>query len=53
MKLDLAILSVVGLQWVIYPLNSVVLDMLLQHRVPVNQEPVGHIQNTVRTLKII
>lgn len=53
MKLDLAILSVVGLQRVVDPLHSIVLNMLLQHWVPVNQEPVGHIQMSVRSLKIM
>lgn len=51
MKLDLAILSVVGLQRVVHPVSSVVLDVLLQHRVPVNQEPAGHSENTVSSLK--
>lgn len=50
MKLNLAILSVVGLQRFVHPISGVVLNMLLQHRVPVNQEPAGHIQNTVRSL---
>lgn len=53
MELYLAILSVVGLQGVVYHINSIVLDMLLQHRVPVNQEPEGHIQNIIWPLKII
>ncbi len=53
MKLYLAILSVVGLQRVVHPVSSIVLNMLLQHRVPVNQEPVGQIQNTVSSLKVI
>lgn len=41
MKLYLAILSMVGLERVVYPLGSRVLSVLLQHRVPVNQEPGG------------
>ena len=52
MKLYLAVLSVVGLERVVYPLSRIVFNMLLQHRVPVNQEPVGHIQNTLRSVKI-
>lgn len=39
-ELNLAIGSVVGLQWIVHPVpSSTVLDMLLQHRVPVYQEP--------------
>lgn len=39
MKLDLAVLSVVGVERVVCPLSSIVLNILLQHRVPVNQKP--------------
>lgn len=53
MKLYLSILNVVGVQRVVLLLNSIVLNMLLQHGVPVNQEPVGRIQNTVSSLIII
>lgn len=42
MELYLAVGSVVGLQRFIHPIPSrVVLNMLLQHRVPVYQEPAG------------
>lgn len=50
MKLDLAVVNVVGLQRIVHPLRCIVFNMLLQHWVPVNQEPAGHIENTVRSL---
>lgn len=51
MKLYLAVWSVVGLEWLVHPLTIILLNMLLQHRIPVNQEPAGHSQNTVRLPK--
>lgn len=53
MKLYLAVLSVISLEWVVYPLSSIVLNVLLQHRVPVDQEPKGCIKNTLKSLKIL
>lgn len=38
-----AVLSVVGLQRFVHPVGAVLLNILLEHRVPVNQEPAGHI----------
>lgn len=41
-ELNLAIRSVIGLQLIVHPVpTSAVLDMLLQHRVSVYQEPTG------------
>lgn len=50
MKLYFAVWSVVGLQRVVHPLNCVVLNMLLQHRVPVNQEPVGYSHSKIKVI---